>query len=160
MLPHPQNAIKIYRIMHFTFQRAMEFAWNLFSIGLILGITVASFALYSVIRRRRSTVELVFFSAVLGMVFIALTVFHYLGQNYILSCNIIDMWKCDYIGSAKVKSKRWRIESRRIKSIRPMQFYVGSVWFIDGLALANIFNAIIDQTIFLLNAFESQKLEG
>lgn len=152
-LSHPDYASKVYIIISLIFKILVVTANHLLGLVAIICMGLASLTLYFVVGSKGQITERLFILSVFFITNFLLFIFNLLSKNYIYSKKLLNSWKYDYIGSAKHKSTRWEIESRRLRAMLPMKFTAGSTCFIDGMVSAKIVDTIIDKTIFLLSAF-------
>jgi len=54
----------------------------------------------------------------------------------------------------------WAADRRLLRSMRPIRFYAGSLYFFDEMSALVLWDQIIDKAIVLLSAFPFSKSEG
>ena len=150
IIQHPRNAMRIHRIMNLGICMAMN-SWSkmlmVFHFVIIAGL---SFGMYFLAGSRGPGYERVVVLIIVSILgSYATFLLHMLGKVNSSSLDLLSSWKHEYIGHGR-EGRQCEIDGRVLRSLPPFRIYAGTTYYFDKKVTLNLWDIIIDKSIFLL----------
>jgi len=80
------------------------------------------------------------------------TVVYILGVLYVKSGELVESWRCNFIGTPDMNpGTDWKLERMELKALQQMKLYAGDIYYLDHRSVLVLWEQIIDKTILVFS---------